>query len=129
MIITSFYTTSDGTSRFADVDVSCPNERHDEFGHVLRTSASYASPAVQFVELPAGMDQGWHTAPARQLVVVLSGEIEVETGDGEKRRWRTGDCFLPADVTGQGHRTRSIGGPVRLLFAPLPDGFAFPGMR
>ncbi len=128
MKLTSFQNQANGQSRFQEVNVPLTLERQDEFGHTLKLSASYVSPAVQFVELPAGMDQDWHTAPARQLVVVLSGEIEVETGDGETRRWRAGEAFVPADVSGQGHRTRCIGGAVRLLFAPLPDDFAFEGM-
>jgi quercetin dioxygenase-like cupin family protein len=128
MKLISFQTTADGGSRFIEVNAPLALERQDEFGHTLRLSAAYVSPAVQLVELPAGMDQGWHTAPARQLVVVLTGEIEVETTDGEKRRWRAGEAFVPADVTGRGHRTRCIGGAVRLLFAPLGEGFAFEGM-
>jgi quercetin dioxygenase-like cupin family protein len=128
MKLTSFQNQANGKSRFQEVNVPLSLERQDEFGHTLKLSAAYVSPAVQFVELPAGMDQDWHTAPARQLVVVLSGEIEVESGDGETRRWRAGEAFVPADVSGQGHRTRCIGGAVRLLFAPLPDGFAFEGM-
>lgn len=128
MKLTSFQNQANGQSRFQEVNVPLSLERQDEFGHTLKLSAPYVSPAVQFVELPAGMDQDWHTAPARQLVVVLSGEIEVETGDGATRRWRAGEAFVPADVSGQGHRTRCIGGAVRLLFAPLPDGFAFEGM-
>jgi quercetin dioxygenase-like cupin family protein len=128
MKLTSFQATSEGGSRFVEVEAPFALERADEFGHTIKISAAYASPAVQFVELPAGMDQDWHNAPARQLVVVLAGEIEVETTDGVCRRWRTGDAFVPADVTGRGHRTRSIGGAVRLLFAPLPEGFGFEGM-
>ena len=128
MKLTSFHATADGESRFREVHVPLDMQRQDEFGHTLKLSAPYVSPAVQFVELPAGMDQDWHTAPARQLVVVLAGEIEVETTDGERRRWRAGEAFVPADVSGRGHRTRCIGGAVRLLFAPLADGFAFEGM-
>ena len=125
MRLTSFIATAEGGSRFIEVEAPFSQARQDEFGHTLRLSDAYASPAVQFVELPAGMDQDWHCAPARQLVVVLSGEIEVETTDGETRRWRAGEAFVPADITGQGHRTRCVGGKVQLLFAPLAEGFEF----
>lgn len=125
MEIITFVATVDGGSRFESLEVPQDLWRDDGMGHRIRLSAAYASPAVQFVELPAGMAQDWHNAPARQLVVVLSGVIEVETTDGQCRQWRTGDVFLPADVTGRGHRTRCLGGAVRLLFAPLPDGFTF----
>jgi len=125
MKVTSFYTLENGDSKFREVEISFPNARQDEFGHTLRLSQPYASPNVQFVELPEGMNQDWHRAPARQIVVVLSGVIEVETTDGQSRRWHAGQVFMPADVDGKGHRTRCIGGAVRLLFAPLPAGFEF----
>ena len=128
MKLISFQATADGESRFCEVNVPLDMQRQDEFGHTLKFSAPYVSPAVQFVELPAGMDQDWHTAPARQLVVVLAGEIEVETSDGVSRRWRAGEAFVPTDVSGRGHRTRCIGGAVRLLFAPLAEGCGFEGM-
>jgi len=112
--ITTFVATAEGGSRFESLRVPQDLWRDDGMGHRIQHSAAYASPAVQLVELPA-----------RQLVVVLSGVIEVETTDGQCRQWRAGEVFLPADVTGQGHRTRCLGGAVTLLFAPLPDGFAF----
>jgi hypothetical protein len=34
-----------------------------------------------------------------------------------------GEAFLADDVTGKGHTTKTISGPARVLFAPLPDGF------
>jgi len=123
MKVTTFFATPEGGSRFGEVEIPFALQRDDGLGHVLHLSNAYGSPAVQFVDLPAGMNQDWHTAPARQIVVVLSGTIEVETTDGETRRWRTGDVFLPADVTGKGHRTRCIDGAVRVMFAPLPDDF------
>ena len=125
MQLTTFEATADGGSRFRNLEVPLSCSRDDGQGHTILHTVPYASPAVQFVELPVGMDQDWHNAPARQIVVVLSGTIEVETTDGVVRRWGAGQAFLPADVTGQGHRTRCIGGAVQLLFAPLPDGFSF----
>jgi hypothetical protein len=125
MRITTFVATDSGGSLFREIDMPWPITREDAFGHAIRCSSPYESPAVQFVELPAGLDQDWHNAPARQVVVVLAGVIEVETTDGACRQWCAGEIFLPADTTGRGHRTRAIGGAVRLLFAPLPDGFSF----
>lgn len=123
MQITNFYALPDGESRFREIDFPLGNARQDAFGHTLWLSNPYVSPNVQFIELPAGMDQDWHCAPTRQIVVVLSGVIEVETTDGARRQWRAGEVFLPADVEGRGHRTRCIGGAVRLLFVPLPADF------
>jgi hypothetical protein len=123
MKITRFYATESGESRFVEIDIPIEQAQRDADGHTLRFSNSYPSPNVRFAELPAGMVQSWHHAPARQIVVLLSGEIEVGTSDGQTRRWRVGEAFLADDVTGKGHTTKTIGGPARVLFAPLPDGF------
>jgi hypothetical protein len=106
-----------------EIPIPIEQEQKDADGHTLRFSNSYASPNVRFAELPEGMAQSWHHAPARQIVVVLSGELEVGTTDGQTRRWRAGEAFLADDLIGKGHTTRTINGPARVLFAPLPAGF------
>lgn len=123
MKITRFYATESGESRFVEVEVPIEHGQKDTEGHILLFSNSYASPNVRFAELPDGMVQSWHHAPARQIVVLLSGELEVGTSDGQTRRWRAGGAFLADDLTGKGHTTKTIGGPAHVLFAPLPDGF------
>jgi len=123
MKITRFYATDSGESRFAEIDIPLEHTRQDAEGNTLRLSNSYLSPTVCFVELPDGLVQSWHNAPTRQIVVVLSGEMEVGTTDGQTRRWRAGDAFLADDLTGKGHTTKTVGGPARLLFAPLPKNF------
>ena len=123
MDITAFFTTEDGGSYFADINIPLDVKREDAFGHEITSSRSYASDSVQLVQLPADLDQGWHNAPAIQIVVVVSGTIEVETTDGVCRTWDAGGIFMPADVTGRGHRTRVIGGPALVLFAPFPEDF------
>ena len=123
MKITRFYATDNGESRFIDIDIPIENSRKDAEGNTLRLSNAYTSPNVCFVELPDGMVQSWHNAPARQIVAILSGELEVGTTDGQTRRWRAGEVFLASDVTGKGHTTCTVGGPARVMFAPLPDSF------
>ena len=82
------------------------------------------SPSIRFVELPAGLDQSWHHAPARQIVV-LSGTLEVGTSDNQKLRCMPGQAFIADDLTGKGHLTRVVDGPARLMFVQLPDSFDF----
>jgi hypothetical protein len=120
--VTRFSAGEDGRSTFSEVEVRFPNERADAFGHTIATSAGFACPRLQFGLLPEGLDQGWHPAPRRQLVMVLSGEVEVGTPDGEHRRFGAGDLFLADDVGTEGHTTRALAGPVRVLFAPVPEG-------
>ena len=71
-------------------------------------------------EMPEGLNQHWHPASRRQLLIVLSGTLKVETSDGKKRRYSSGDVFLADDAGCRGHRTRTIGGPARVLFVHLP---------
>jgi hypothetical protein len=61
--------------------------------------------------------------PTRQIVVVLSGVLEVGTSDGHTQQWGAGEAFMPDDLRGKGHTTRTIGGPVRALYIPLPQDF------
>lgn len=123
MKITRFYATNEGGSRFMALNIPIDSPQEDADGHTLMLSRAYASPAVRFVELPAGMSQTWHNAPQRQIVIVLSGTIEVGTTDGQTRQWQAGQAFLADDLTGKGHTTRTLGGPASVFFAPLPDGF------
>ena len=125
MKITRFYATPEGGSCFQDLEIPIDQERPDSFGFVLRQSNAWPSASIRFVKLPAGLDQGWHHAPARQLVVVLSGELEVGTSDGDKRRGTAGQVFVADDLTGKGHETRVIDGPAHVMFVELPPNFDF----
>ena len=124
MKITRFVATADGGSRFEEIDIPLTNEFHDAAGYILMASNPYGSPDVCFIDLPADLDQDWHQPPAQQVVVVLSGTIEVVTTDDDVRRWGKGDIFIAADVSGRGHRTRCIDGPVLAMFVPLPEAFS-----
>ena len=66
-------------------------------------------------------DHGWHNAPRRQYVIVLSNQMEVRVGDGTVRRLGPGDVMLAEDFTGQGHVSRAVGGPLVWVTVPLPD--------
>ena len=59
---------------------------------------------------PPEDDYDWHTAPQRQFIVLLDGEIEIEVSSGEprKRIFHGGDVLLMEDTAGRGHRTRNI---------------------
>jgi hypothetical protein len=56
---------------------------------------------------------------------VLEGVLEVEVGDGSKSRFGPGDSFIADDLTGRGHLTRDLEGPIRLLYVHLPDTLDF----
>jgi quercetin dioxygenase-like cupin family protein len=125
MKITRFHATEDGESRFQEVEVPIDSPRPDSFGHTILQSNAWPSSSIRFVELPAGLDQSWHHAPASQIVVVLSGTVEVGTSDNQKRQCTAGQAFIADDLTGKGHKTRVLNGPARVIFIQLPPNFDF----
>ena len=56
----------------------------------------------------------WHTAPRRQYVITLQGEVEIGLGDGSVHRFGAGHVTLADDLTGQGHTTRVVGNRARI---------------
>ena len=59
----------------------------------------------------------FHPAPERRWLVVVSGTIEIDPGNGDARRFSAGDMVRITDTTGRGHGTTFIDDPV---FAVLP---------
>ncbi len=114
MKIVWIYTGDDGRSHFADLEAP-----------MQPVNFGIAAPAIDagrllLREAPPG-ENGWHRAPMRQLVVVITGIMEIEVGDGGKRTFRPGDIMLADDTTGQGHITRDIGGPRQNVQIGIPD--------
>jgi hypothetical protein len=100
MKITRLYTGPDGESHFEEIDLP-PGLLHKTEGIYLKESAP-------------GTMQDWHPAPCRQYVITLSGESEIETASGVRRRFGPGAVMLADDTTGRGHITRIVGDQVRV---------------
>ena len=65
--------------------------------------------SISFRRSPDGHFIDWHTAPRRQYIFILSGQMELVVGDGTVRRLSAGDALLAEDLTGEGHTTRAVG--------------------
>ena len=117
MRVTRITTDANGESRFEDGEVSLRDS-----GEIGRLSEPVAARSVIFRENAPDYDYDWHRAPERQFIVLLDGEIEIEVGSGETRRFSGGDILLVEDTTGRGHRTRTVDGSRRRsLFIPLDE--------
>jgi quercetin dioxygenase-like cupin family protein len=82
-------------------------------------SGKFRVAAVSFQETRADPKLGWHTDPARQLVITLSGTMEFTTHDGVFAL-RPGDILFTEDTSGRGHDWRLIGDqPWRRVYAVL----------
>ncbi|MEV5410964.1 cupin domain-containing protein [Thermopolyspora sp. NPDC052614] len=111
-----------GGSRLVETVMTMRSAGLVEGEAALLASAPERAVAATFVEVPAEASaSGWHRAPCRQYVVVLSGQIEIEARDGSTRCLGPGDVILAADTEGSGHRATVAEGRARLLFVSLAD--------
>jgi hypothetical protein len=104
MKIVRIYSGNDGESHFEDLEVPLQPQ-----GLVGALSALQPATGIVFRETGAEYDYDWHNAPRRQYVINLAGGVELEVGDGSKRRLGAGDVLLAEDLTGRGHKSRAIG--------------------
>jgi uncharacterized cupin superfamily protein len=101
------YTGPDGESHFEDLTASIID---GEFG----ATTLQAAEGILFTRQRPGNLSDWHTAPRRQYVIGVTGEVEIVTGDGSSMRFKPGDVLLAEDLTGHGHTTRVVGDGIRV---------------
>lgn len=107
MKIVRLFTGPDKESHFEDLNIQLNLD--------ARVAASVLQPAqgIVFRRAPATYFSDFHPVPKRQYVITLSGQVEIEVGDGTVRRFGPGDVMLAEDTTGRGHITRVVGGQPR----------------
>lgn len=93
-----------GTTRFEDGYIHL-----SDGGPIGLLSDPVVADQVVFRSTGADYDYDWHPAPRRQFILMMSGAIEIETGDGSVRRFSRGDTLLLEDLEPPGHRTRNVG--------------------
>ncbi|MBI2210236.1 MAG: hypothetical protein HYU47_06500 [Deltaproteobacteria bacterium] len=76
MNIVRIYTGKDQQSHFEEIELSFAE------GERMQTTVLQAASSVVFRRVPAGHVIDWHPAPRRQYIVTLSGEWDIECGDG-----------------------------------------------
>ena len=117
MKATRIHADAQGVSHFADFEVGLQAR-----GDLGRLSETLPGRGVIFRETELTYDYDWHQPPQKQWIVLLDGEIVIETGDGERRTFRGGDVLLMEDLHGRGHKTRQLSpGVRRSLFIPIPE--------
>lgn len=115
MKVTRICTGEDHQSHFENLEI--PLKDHGKGGFI---SELMKASGIVFRETDGSYDYDFHNAPRRQYVVNLEGEVEIEIGDGSKRIFGSGEIFLAEDTTGQGHKSRAVGGkPRKSLFITL----------
>jgi len=102
--VTRLDTGSDGQTHAKEIDVTLVPTSGG-----LERSDYVKATGLQFVCLPPGHAQDWHTAPRNQYVITVSGRGEIELTGGQKIPAVPGRVLLVEDVTGKGHKSRTVG--------------------
>ena len=110
MIIDRLFTGEDGHTHFGQIEVAL-----EDSGISARSVKPSVPSPLFFARILAAMTL---TSPCAAAPThrPLDGEIEVENALGEKRRYRHGDVVLAEDLSGSGHRTKSVDGRLRRSF-------------
>lgn len=108
MHYTRIYSDEAGESHFQEVSI----QLHDE-GDVGLLSEPINIKAFQFRENKPDYNWDYHQPPNRQFIILLNGEIEIETSLGELRSFKGGDILLVEDTLGKGHKTKNITPEIR----------------
>lgn len=108
MKITRLYTGDDMESHFEDVVIEL-----EDAGDIGLLSEKLNATGIIFRRTEPTYDYDWHNAPQRQYIIMLDGSVDVEVGDGSKRRFSTGEVLLVEDVTGRGHKSRAVNNEAR----------------
>ena len=115
------YSGKDGRSQLEEVTIAL-QPFVDTEGAYGEGTPLQAATGIAFRVAPPGYVLNWHCAPRRQYSITLSGEAEIEVGDGTVKRIGVGDVVLAEDLTGQGHITRVVGNQPRLsVVVPLAE--------
>lgn len=115
--VTRIYTGPDSQTHAEEYEVSLGTRRG-----ATELSEPVEVTSLQFRRTSPDYFIDWHNAPRRQYVITLSGESEIELGDGTKIRLHPGHILLAEDTNGQGHISRAVGSADRIsLFIPLAD--------
>ena len=113
--VTRLYTGLDDESHFEDIEIPVGDK-----GGLIRQSETLKAEGILFTETDGDYYFDWHKEPRRQFVILLEGELEIEVGDGTKRRFSRGDIILAEDTKGRGHVSRAVNKqPRKAIVVPL----------
>ena len=103
------YADGQGETHF---DVRDKPDREGQFGSAVAAKGlitDFGAVTNMFVfSMSARTNVPPHNAAQHYIGIILSGEAEVVTSDGEARRFRPDNVIFFDDLTGKGHATRAI---------------------
>lgn len=107
--VTRIITLADGRSAFQDDAIELKDA-----GEIGLMTPTIATSGISLRANDPGYDFDWHPAPARQFILMLTGQVRIEVATGEARTFGPGEVVYVEDTTGTGHKSRNAGNSVRL---------------
>src|SRR4030095_7071718 len=101
--ITRVYSDINGDTHFEDIEIPLI-----QAGNVGQLSDILPATGIIFREVEPSYDWNFHPAPQKQYIVLLDGEIEIETSLGEKRIFTAGEVLLLENTRGNRHKTKKL---------------------
>jgi hypothetical protein len=98
------YSDENGDSHFEDVEIDLRDS-----GRGTDVSEEREAQSVNFALFRETYGFDFHPAPRRRMVVLLTGQLELEASDGERRILGPGSILLAEDTAGKGHKSRAVG--------------------
>jgi hypothetical protein len=134
VVITRIFTGRDGLAHAEDIQLDLNARGATDMFKATGAEFSVRPPTVGANPRRTAVTDpnapGWHTGPARQFVITLSGNSEVEVAAGVHIAAGPGHINLIEDTTGKGHITRNFGPEHRIaLTIPLADGVVIEGVK
>ncbi|HYG83939.1 MAG TPA: hypothetical protein VD907_03610 [Verrucomicrobiae bacterium] len=99
---------TEGNTSFKDITLDTSQLNFAPPAPVLRSTEVLAATGIRFLVLPEGWSGDFHPAPSRILGIVVEGELEEATTDGETRLFKPGEMILGEDMGSKGHTTVAI---------------------
>ena len=112
--IVRVYTGDDGQSHLEEVPLSLQPFVDTEGAYGEGTPLQQAT-GITFRVAPPGYVLQWHCAPRRQYTITLSGEAEIEVGDGTVKHSRPGGCAARGRFDGPGPHHAGRGEPATVV--------------
>jgi quercetin dioxygenase-like cupin family protein len=81
---------------------------HVQSGH-LTEGVFTDGASIRFQETAPHTFFDWHTAPANQYVICLTGTLRFTTFTGEEFTLHPGEVLIAMDTTGSGHQWQMLG--------------------
>jgi hypothetical protein len=111
-----------GISHFREVEIALNRGEVAPPALPADISPFRAATEVGFISIPSGWAGGWHQPPTDGYIFVLSGEVQIEVGDGEIRRFPQGSIWLHKDRNGPGHNSSVISSEdAKLAMVKFPE--------